>query len=126
MKADLRHDEILMSEDADRRFHELSASSTQNSAIQATIKMLWDARSRSPQTHLADDRVRERGMRPSVAEHAAIVRALRRRDPDAARTAMHRHLTRVIEGHLEHTEVRELQRIRESAAEKRRWYTSTR
>ena len=31
MRDDNRHDEILMSEDADRRFHELIASSTQNS-----------------------------------------------------------------------------------------------
>jgi DNA-binding FadR family transcriptional regulator len=125
MKADLQHDDILMTEDADRRFHELIALSTQNSAIHTTIRMLWDVRFRSPQTHFLDDRVRERGMKPSIAEHAAIVRALRRRDPEAARAAMHRHLTRVLDGHLEHTEVREIQRIRETAAEKRRRYTAS-
>ena len=32
MRDDNRHNEILMSEEADRRFHELIATSTQNSA----------------------------------------------------------------------------------------------
>ena len=40
-----------MSEEADRRFHELIASSTQNSGIIAAVQMLWDARARSPQSH---------------------------------------------------------------------------
>ncbi|HUQ11637.1 MAG TPA: FadR/GntR family transcriptional regulator [Steroidobacteraceae bacterium] len=126
MRADNRQNEIVMSEDADRRFHELIAIATQNSALYTAMKMLWDTRSRSPQTHLMDDRVRARGMKPSIAEHAAIVRALKRRDPDAARAAMHKHLTRVLEGLLERTEVREIQKARETAAQKRRMYSATR
>ena len=58
MRDDNLHNEILMSEDADRRFHELIASSTQNSGIIAAVQMLWDARARSPQTHLMDDKGR--------------------------------------------------------------------
>lgn len=126
MRTDNRQNEIVMSEEADRRFHELIALSTQNSAIFAAVQMLWDTRMRSPQTHLMDDRVRARGMKPPVAEHAAIVRALKRRDPDAARAAMHRHLTRVIEQQLQHTEVREMQSVRDRAAQKRRWYAANR
>ena len=57
---------------------------------------------------------------------AAIVRALKKRDPDAARAAMHKHITRVIKGQLQNTEVREMQRVRDTVAEKRRLYTSTR
>ena len=126
MRTDNQQNEIVLSEDADRRFHEIIAMATQNSAIFEAVKMLWETRSRSPQTHLMDDRVRERGMKPSIAEHAAIVRALKRRDPDAARAAMHKHLNRVIEGLLQHTEVRELQNVRQTAAEKRRWYAPPR
>lgn len=126
MRDDNRHNEILMSEGADRRFHELIALATQNTAIFAAVQMLWNARLRSPQTHFADDRVRERGMKPPIAEHVAIVRALKRRDPDAARAAMHKHITRVIERLLEHTEVKEMQRVRDSAAQKRRLYASHR
>lgn len=126
MRTDNQHNEILMSEEADRRFHEIIALATQNTAIYASVQMLWDSRARSPQTHLADDRVREHGVKPPIAEHVAIVRALKRRDPDAARAAMHKHISRVIERLLEHTEVKEMQRVRDTAAEKRRWYTSVR
>jgi GntR family transcriptional repressor for pyruvate dehydrogenase complex len=73
-----------------------------------------------------DDRGRAQGMKPSITEHTAIVRALKKRDPEGARAAMHKHLTRVIEGLLEHTEVHEMQKVRATAAEKRRWYTTTR
>jgi DNA-binding FadR family transcriptional regulator len=126
MRTDNQQNEIVMSEEADRRFHELIALSTQNSAMFAAVQMLWDTRMRSPQTHLMDDRVRARGMKPPIAEHAAIVRALKRRDPEAARAAMHRHLTRVIEQQLQHTEVREMQSVRDRAAQKRRWYATSR
>jgi DNA-binding FadR family transcriptional regulator len=126
MRDDNRHNEILMSEDADRRFHELIAASTQNSGIIAAVQMLWDSRARSPQTHLMDDRVRERGLKPPIEEHAAIVRALKRRDPDAARAAMHEHISRVIDELLKFTEVEEIQRARAVAAAKRKRYSPVR
>jgi DNA-binding FadR family transcriptional regulator len=125
MRVDNQRDEILMSEDADRRFHELIASSTQNSGIIEAVKMLWDSRVRSPQNMSMSAKVRERGYKPPIEEHAAIVRALKRRDPEAARAAMREHLSRVIEDLLEVTEVEEVERARAVAAEKRRRYAST-
>ena len=124
MRDDNRHNEILMSEEADRRFHELIASSTQNSGMIAAVQMLWDARARSPQSHSMDDKGRARGLKPPIEEHAAILRALKRRDPEAARAAMHEHISRVIDDMLKVTEVKELERARAVAAEKRRRYTS--
>ena len=126
MRADNRHNEILMSEEADRRFHELIATSTQNSAIIAAVQMLWDARARSPQSHSLDDKSRASGHKPPIEEHNSIVRALKRRDPGAARAAMHKHLTRVIDSMLEATEVAEIKRARAVAAEKRLRYSATR
>ena len=124
MRTDNRHNEILMSEDADRRFHELIASSTQNSGLIAAVQMLWDARARSPQSHLMDDKGRARGLKPPIEEHTAIVRALKRRDPEAARAAMHEHISRVMEGLLKATEVEAIERARAVAAEKRRRYSA--
>lgn len=126
MRSDNLDNEIVLSENADRRFHELIATATQNSAIIAAVQMLWDVRSRSPQTHMMDDKMRARGIKPSIEEHTLIVRALRRRDPEAARAAMHKHLTRVIEGLLEATEVAEINRARAVAAEKRQRYSGER
>lgn len=124
MRDDNRHNEILMSEEADRRFHELIASSTQNSGIIAAVQMLWDARARSPQSHSMDDKGRARGLKPPIEEHVSILRALKRHDPEAARTAMHEHISRVIEDMLKVTEVVEIERARAVAAEKRRRYSS--
>ena len=126
MRADNRHNEILMSEDADRRFHELIAASTQNSAIIAAVQMLWDARARSPQSHLLDNKSRASGLKPPIEEHSLILRALKRHDPDAARDAMHKHLTRVMENMLEATEVADIERARAIAAEKRQRYSGPR
>src|SRR5688572_9225134 len=126
MVQDNQHNEILMSENADRRFHQLIATSTQNSAIIAAVQMLWDTRERSPQSHRLDDKARESGMVPPIEEHRQILRALKRRDPEAARAAMHKHLTRVMDGLLKATEVAELNRVREVAAEKRRRYSAQR
>jgi len=126
MRDDNKHNEILLSEGADRRFHELIAASTQNSGIIAAVQMLWDARVRSPQSHSMDDKVRARGLKPPIEEHAAIVRALKKRDPEAARAAMHEHISRVMEDLLKFTEVEEIQRARAVAAEKRRRYSSVR
>jgi DNA-binding FadR family transcriptional regulator len=126
MRVDNQQNHIRMSEEADRRFHELIASATQNSAIIAAVQMLWDARARSPQSHSLDDKGRARGLKPPVEEHAAIVRALKRRDADACRAAMHKHLNRVIKGMLEATEVREFERARAVMAERRRRYSASR
>ena len=126
MRDDNRHNQILLSEEADRRFHELIAASTQNSGMIAAVQMLWDARARSPQSHSMDDKSRERGLKPPIEEHAAILRALKKRDPDAARAAMHDHLTHVIEHMLEATEVQEIERARALAAEKRRRFSPVR
>ena len=126
MRNDNKQQEILKSEEADRRFHELIATSTQNSGIIAAVSMLWDARARSPQSHSMDDKGRAGGLKPPIDEHVAILRALKRRDPDAARAAMHEHITRVIEHMLEVTEVKEIERARAVAAEQRRRYSPVR
>jgi DNA-binding FadR family transcriptional regulator len=123
MRNENQQDDVVMSEDADRRFHELIASSTQNSGMVAAVQMLWDARMRSPQNRSMSRKVRARGVKPRIDEHTAIVRALKRRDPDAARAAMREHLSRVMEELLEVTEVEELERARAQAAEKRRRYS---
>ena len=64
------------------------------------------------------------GVKPRIDEHTAILDALRRRDPEAARNAMRDHLSRVIEALLEATEIQELERTRAQIAEQRRRYAN--
>ena len=121
MRTENEHD-VLKSEDADRRFHELIAAATQNSAMLVAVQMLWDARARSPQNRSMSAKVLARGIKPRIDEHTAILKALKRRDPAAARAVMRDHLSSVIDATLKATEVEELERTRAQIAEQRKRY----
>lgn len=112
MRSENEHD-VELSEAADRRFHELIASATENSSMLAVVQMLWDTRTRSPQSASMDAKVRAVGIKPHIDEHTAIVKALERRDPEAARSAMRKHLTHVLATTLRATETEELESERE-------------
>lgn len=124
MRTENEHD-VVLSEDADRRFHEVIAAATQNSGMIAAVKMLWDARTRSPQSRSLSTKVRATGVKPRIDEHTAILKALRQHDADAARAAMREHLTRVIDNLLKATEVQELERARQQIAEQRKRYSAS-
>ncbi len=117
--------DVVMSEDADRRFHMAIVEATQNSAMIQAVRGLWDARSRSPQHQFLSQKVRAAGVKPRINEHAAIVEALNMRDPSAARAAMRDHLTRVIESLLEATETEAMEEARARIAEQRQRYAAT-
>lgn len=114
MRSENEHD-VELSEAADRRFHELIALATENSSMLAVVQMLWDTRTRSPQSKSMDAKVRAVGIKPHIDEHIAIVNALERRDPEAARSAMRQHLTRVLAATLRATETEELEQARAPA-----------
>lgn len=115
---------VAQSEDADRRFHELIAEATGNSALFAAVKTLWDARQRSPQYKLLSQKVRAKGVKPRIDEHTKIVDELRRGDANGARLAMRDHLTRVIDELFKATEAEAIERASAEIAEKRRKYTA--
>lgn len=90
-----------ITEQADEKFHCLIAEAAGNSALTATITWLWQLRNKSPISTHFHQRVRKEGSRPIIADHQAIVDALRNRDPLASRKAMARHLQRVTDHLLE-------------------------
>ena len=99
MELENEHD-VVLSEDADRRFHESIAEATENSSLVAVVQSLWDARARSPLIQRLSLKAHEAGVKPKINEHHAILQALRTRDAAAARAAMHDHLSRVIDSLL--------------------------
>lgn len=119
MEAENERD-VVLSEDADRRFHMTIARATQNSAMIAMVELLWDTRTRSPQSVRFLEHVRAHGVKPIIKEHAGILDALRQRDPQAARQAMRDHLGSVIEGVLQATEVEAVEKARAAVAAQRR------
>lgn len=89
----------------DKEFHMTIANATRNETIAGVIENLWDLREQSELTRQMYERVRNQGVKPSVEEHRDIYKALAARDARGARKAMRNHLTRVIDGILEATEI---------------------
>lgn len=90
------------SEKADQRFHEIIASSCQNSAIQSVISWLWKLRNESVLSISFLERIRKEGIHPSIAEHKAILESLKNRDPLRARDAMRRHIESATSNAAQH------------------------
>jgi GntR family transcriptional repressor for pyruvate dehydrogenase complex len=109
-------------EAADRRFHCAIAQATQNSAMAAVVEQLWDMRESSPLSQRLLRMVRMKGVQPVIDEHRAILDALRERDPKAARAAMRKHLTRVIDNLLETTELEAIEQARAQVQAQRSRY----
>jgi DNA-binding FadR family transcriptional regulator len=78
----------------DREFHLAIARGTHNGPLVWMVQMLWEARGsmwRQMEKHFHTPSLR----RMTVRDHRAICKAIEAHDPDAARAAMHRHLSRV-------------------------------
>lgn len=109
--------DVVLSEDADRRFHLAIAEATRNSAMVHVVTELWDARDRSRQNINVLEKVRAEGFKPRIDEHSAIVDALRLRDPARARAAMRTHLNGVADMVFHATEAEAVERARAEVAE---------
>src|SRR5690242_1360687 len=101
-------------EKADHEFHLLIARATRNAAVLNTIEFLWRVRLTSPECTLLFERARDAHVKPVVAEHTAIVKALRSRNPAKARHAMRAHMNAVMESLLFATEERAVEAARRS------------
>jgi DNA-binding FadR family transcriptional regulator len=86
-----------ISEEADQRFHCIIAEAAGNSALASVVRWLWALRNRSVISTYFHQRVREKGVHPSIEEHVDIFNAVKARDPDAARQAMMTHISNAIE-----------------------------
>jgi len=112
-----------ISEEADRDFHLLIASSTGNVAVARTIEELWRMRASSPECVLLHEKARSANVKPVADEHRKIVEALRTRDPAKARAAMRAHLNAVMNYLLFATEQQAMEEIRKSTASTRARFT---
>ncbi|KRA67329.1 GntR family transcriptional regulator [Caulobacter sp. Root656] len=101
-------------------FHLAIARATGNAAIEAGVADLWTLRQQSPACVALLRRARAHGGGDRAEAHRRIVAALRRRDPRAARQALHAHLAQVVDDLLAVTELDALQQTRQKMAEQRR------
>lgn len=124
MVTENRQDDVT--ENADRAFHLAIARATRNAAILFTIEQYWQLRSTSPACALLHNKARRAKVRPVIDEHRAIVKALAKRDPGAARLAMHKHLTAVMDHLLFTTERKVIEEAKRAVENTRARYSMTR
>lgn len=110
------------SQSADREFHLTIAAASGNTAVRHVIETLWKMRDEPDVRDVhaaicADETAEDRG-----DEHAAVLNALRNRDPAGARRAMQEHFNRLLESMIDVTEEQALEELRKKVTESRRRY----
>ena len=111
------------SADADQEFHLTIAEASGNAAVKYIIETLWKIRTEVPavrEVHSAICAVEKAAHRHS--EHADVVKALRKRDPAAARTAMQAHFRGLLGSMIDVTEEKALEELRKKVTESRQRY----
>jgi len=81
-------------EAADREFHLRVAKTTGNSSLELVVEGLWNQRAELWGRMQQHFHTRDLALK-TIRDHAAIVDAIAMHDSQAARSAMHRHLSRV-------------------------------
>lgn len=84
----------------DRKFHQLIASATRNSAMQSIIEWLWQLRESSELSRLFTKKIQQKVAVPNIAAHEKVYQSLSRRDAAGAKAAMQAHINEVTEAYL--------------------------
>jgi len=106
-------------EAADERFHLLIAENSGSPIIEHFVRSLWRMRNEAPHVVQVYSNVCKSGFEDRVAEHGAVLDAIRNHDPNAARLAMREHFSRLFEAMLAAEETQAIVHLRRKALEHR-------
>lgn len=109
------------SAEADQEFHLTIAAASGNAAVQYVIETLWKIRNQIPAIRDVHKAICARDDQLTV-EHEDVVKALRRRDPAAARQAMQAHFRGLLGSMIDVTEEKALEELKKKITESRRRY----
>jgi DNA-binding FadR family transcriptional regulator len=113
------HDEI------DRRFHITIARLSGNPVMEYAVQSLWRIRNELPQVRKVYSSVCTKDADARTDEHAAVLAALVKGDPAAARLAMREHFQRLFEAMLSATEHTALEEVKRRIGEDRKRFLVT-
>ena len=113
--ADESADGKLISEIADKKFHNIISQATRNHMLISIIDNLWYLRDHARTIHQAYQSICEIDGQKRVDEHRAIFEALRNHDAAAARTAMHGHFSRILNKLIAVMEAEGVEEVRRKA-----------
>lgn len=108
---------------ADQNFHKIIARSTRNTAVKLVVDNLWALRDSTFSIRQAYKLVCDSSDNDRLAEHRDIFEALKQRDPQLARSAMHHHFSRLINSLFDASEAAALEEAKRKANEKRGLYS---
>ena len=111
--------------ESDRQFHLAIARISGNPVIEYCVNLIWRMRNELPRVRQTYARVCHNDGNARAQEHAAILTALQRKDPAAARNAMRSHFQRLFESMLEATENEALAEIRRRTQQDRERFQAT-
>jgi GntR family transcriptional repressor for pyruvate dehydrogenase complex len=97
---------------ADQQFHLAIARISGNPVVEHCVQLIWRMRNELPRVKQVYSRVCHHDWDDRTDEHAAILSALRSRDPQASRAAMRDHFHRLFEAMLAATETDALAEVR--------------
>ena len=80
----------------DELFHRAIAQACGNEVLRDTVSRYWQARRSPLYLRLADYFERPASWRAVLAEHSAVLKAIKNRNPSAARAAMQTHMTKAL------------------------------
>lgn len=110
---------------ADQKFHLAIARIGGNPVMEFCVALIWRIRNELPQVHQVYGRVCHNDGEARTNEHAEILAALRRRDPQASRAAMRDHFHRLFEAMLEATETAAMAEVRLRTEQDRERFLAT-
>jgi len=108
---------------ADRQFHLIISKATRNNAILLAVKEFWSLRDSQSNIKAAYASVCSKSNNDRIDEHRAIFLALKARDTQAARSAMHYHFNRLINSLFAMSEARALEEVRKQSNQTRDLYS---
>lgn len=110
-------------ENADREFHLIISKATRNNAILLAVRKFWALRDSQPQIKTAYASVCSQSDQDRLEEHRAIYNALKEKNSQAARSAMHAHFNRLINALFAVSEAKALEEVRKTTTQTRDRYS---
>ena len=113
----------IEAEKADKKFHLIISNATRNNAILMAVESLWEMRDNRQEIKSAYKQVCVKSDSDRFYEHSQIYKALKNKDPQAARSAMHLHFNRLINALFEVSEKKALEEVERKSNETRGLYS---
>ena len=111
---------------ADRKFHSIIASATNNRVLSTVIENLWAVQEGLHHIKISHQAICMANPQARLDEHQAIYDALASRDSQAARAAMRRHFARGIDALHQTTEEEAVEEVRRRLSERRERFSMNR